>query len=92
MRSGALQGDGQEATRCPQSTAHPAPRQTRQRAGIRIIDDAFYWRFLEFGTSKMAARPFFRPAIDTVSPQLVHIVGEQLQAGIDRAAKKLGAK
>lgn len=24
---------------------------------------AFYWRFVEFGTSKMPARPFLRPAI-----------------------------
>jgi HK97 gp10 family phage protein len=26
------------------------------------IGDAYYWRFLEFGTSKAAARPFIRPA------------------------------
>lgn len=61
-------------------------------ARIRIIDDAFYWLFLEYGTSKMAARPFFRPAIAAVEPQLVKIVGEALQKGIDRVTKKLGAK
>lgn len=26
--------------------------------------DAFYWRFVEFGTRNMAARPFFRPAAE----------------------------
>jgi len=26
--------------------------------------DTFYWRFLEFGTEKMAARPFLRPALE----------------------------
>ena len=26
--------------------------------------DAYYWRFVEFGTSKMAARPFLRPAFE----------------------------
>lgn len=26
--------------------------------------DAYYWRFLEFGTVKMAARPFIRPAAE----------------------------
>lgn len=26
--------------------------------------DTFYWRFLEFGTSKMAAQPFMRPAMN----------------------------
>ncbi len=25
----------------------------------------FYWKFFEFGTSKMAARPFLRPAYDS---------------------------
>lgn len=29
----------------------------------------YYWRFLEFGTSKMAAQPFMRPALaDNVGP------------------------
>lgn len=31
--------------------------------GLGKGGDTFYWRFLEFGTSKMRARPFFRPAI-----------------------------
>lgn len=26
--------------------------------------DPFYWRFIEFGTSKMPARPFLRPAFE----------------------------
>jgi HK97 gp10 family phage protein len=26
--------------------------------------DAYYWRYIEFGTSKMAARPFLRPAFE----------------------------
>lgn len=26
--------------------------------------DTFYWRFLEFGTSKMGAQPFMRPAMN----------------------------
>jgi len=31
-------------------------------AGARNPQDPFYWRFLEFGTKKMAARPFLQPA------------------------------
>lgn len=27
-------------------------------------NDPFYWRFVEFGTSKMSARPFLRPAFE----------------------------
>lgn len=36
----------------------------------------FYWRFLEFGTAKMAARPFMLPAMTS-----------QAQAAFDRAAQ-----
>lgn len=34
----------------------------RRGRGADNPNDPFYWRFLEFGTSKMAARPFMRPA------------------------------
>jgi HK97 gp10 family phage protein len=64
------------------------------KAGVELTfaDNPFYWKFLEYGTSKMAARPFFRPAIQVVQPQLIKIVGDKLKAGIDRAAKQAGAK
>lgn len=32
------------------------------KSGAVNPNDPFYWRFVEFGTSKMAARPFLRPA------------------------------
>jgi HK97 gp10 family phage protein len=32
------------------------------KAGARNPNDPYYWRFLELGTRKMAARPFLRPA------------------------------
>jgi HK97 gp10 family phage protein len=34
----------------------------RRVRGADNPNDPFYWRFLEFGTSKMTARPFLRPA------------------------------
>ena len=30
--------------------------------GAKSPTDPFYWRFLEFGTQKMSARPYLRPA------------------------------
>lgn len=37
--------------------------QTRvSQRGARSPNDPFYWRFLEFGTKKMAARPFLKTA------------------------------
>lgn len=36
--------------------------RTRQENQSNPGGDTFYWRFLEFGTAKMAAKPFIRPA------------------------------
>ena len=35
---------------------------------------AFYAKFLEFGTSKMAARPFLRPAVFNNAREIVRII------------------
>lgn len=32
------------------------------KGGAKNPNDPYYWRFLEFGTRKMAARPFLRPS------------------------------
>lgn len=48
-------------------------------------DAPFYWRFLEFGTSKMPAHPFIRPAWDGSLPQIEKVVSEKLAEGIDQA-------
>ncbi|WP_375577108.1 HK97-gp10 family putative phage morphogenesis protein [Paracidovorax oryzae] len=48
--------------------------------------EAFYARFVEFGTSKMAARPFLRPAYDAVRDAAVQAarqtMRERLRAGM----------
>lgn len=31
---------------------------------VGVAQPGFYWRFVEFGTQHMAARPFFRPAAE----------------------------
>lgn len=54
--------------------------------------DAWYGRFIEFGTSKMAARPFLRPAFDTTKERAVVAIVEKLRAAIARAAAKLSWK
>jgi HK97 gp10 family phage protein len=47
----------------------------------------FYFRFLEFGTSKMAARPFLRPALEENIGNTTQIVTAELRKAIDRIAK-----
>lgn len=34
------------------------------KAGAKNPNDPFYWRFVEFGTKKMKARPYLSPAAD----------------------------
>ncbi len=61
-----------------EEASNKAPRRTgRLKKGITVskVKDSsidigpakkdFYGRFLEFGTVKMSARPFLRPALDT---------------------------
>ena len=58
-----------------------APRRTGQLAGdiewearprslsavVGVAHQSFYWKFLEYGTVKMGARPFMRPAAEAVA-------------------------
>lgn len=50
----------------------------------------FWWRYLEFGTSKMAARPFMRPAFDVSSQQALSVITNKLDSGIQKEAARLG--
>jgi HK97 gp10 family phage protein len=44
------------------TTALKSQTDTRYVQGIYIAPEAFYWRFLEFGTTRMPAHPFIREA------------------------------
>jgi HK97 gp10 family phage protein len=46
--------------------------------------DTYYWRFLEFGTSKMPARPFMRPAFAGNEQAATDATATELSAGLDR--------
>lgn len=54
--------------------------------------NAFWGLFLEFGTVKMAARPFFTPAWDRSAPEALNKIGETLARGIDRTAAELALR
>lgn len=69
-------------------------REARARADNTVVmqvttGNAFWSRFLEYGTRKMSARPFFRPAWDGSRDGALRTLQTRLGAGIERAAKRL---
>jgi len=52
--------------------------------------DTYYWRYLEFGTSKMAARPFMRPALESSKDAVMDEFFNEMTKVIDRALKDAG--
>jgi HK97 gp10 family phage protein len=45
-------------------TWEPRPRSVS--AVVGVSPSAFHWKFLEYGTVNMEARPFFRPAAEAM--------------------------
>lgn len=52
----------------------------------------FYARFLEFGTSRMTAKPFLTPAFEAAKPELPGMFQKELTRAIDDAVKKLAKR
>lgn len=48
-------------------------------------NNAFYWRFIELGTSKMQSHPFIRPAFDARERAAAEAAFAELNRAIDRA-------
>lgn len=51
--------------------------------------DTFYFRFLEFGTSQMAARPFLRPAMNSGAPKAFDTTASAMVVELDKGLRKL---
>jgi len=74
--------------------ANTAANRRAGKAG-KVYKDAgttFYWRFLEFGTSKLAAHPFVRPAFESKKEDAVIAIGEKLDERIQKHARDLAKK
>lgn len=56
------------------------------------VGPLFYARFLEFGTSKMQAYPFLRPAFEQNKSELPGMLRTELSVAIDRYVAKYGIK
>ncbi len=49
--------------------------------------DTWYWRFIEFGTVKMPARPFLRPAIAAKEQEAAAVFISSFKEGLDKTVK-----
>ena len=67
-------------------------REKARKAGQSPRVNAWYWRFLEFGTSKMPARPFMRPGFEAQKLGVIESIKLALARRIEREATKLGGK
>lgn len=65
-----------------------AARSRRQARGKKKTVTPYYWRYLEFGTSRMAAKPFLRPAFESGKHEALRRITETLGNEIEKAAKQ----
>lgn len=65
-------------------------RWGRTRLTARIVNlDAYYWTFVEFGTSKMPGTPFMRPAFNEKAPAASYAIEQRLAELVELEASKL---
>ena len=63
-------------------------KATGKKAATNPLDP-FYWSILEFGKSNRTAHPFIRPAFEATKEDAAKTIGEALDIGIQKEAKKL---
>ena len=51
--------------------------------------DAFYWRFIEFGTKNMERRPLLRNAFEAEKQRALEVIKERFAKAIEQQTKKL---
>jgi hypothetical protein len=61
---------------------------TREDFGIDQKDKHFYPMALEYGSSKMGARPHMRPAIDNFRTSEINAIARDVKTGIEKEASK----
>ena len=72
-----------------------APTGSQQVRGERVAyagSSLWYAKFSEFGTSRQAARPWGRPAVDEGAGEAIGAMGVELGAGIEREAARLAKR
>jgi HK97 gp10 family phage protein len=87
-RSNRDRGPGKEVAHV---FVRQAPNGSAGKKGVKKYGklDAYYWRWVEFGTSKMAAHPFMRPAFEANKERAVEAIKTRLAQGVEDEARAL---
>lgn len=81
---------GGELIRANYSVYTRSGKKSRLSGKARNVDkDSFYWKFQEFGTAKMAAQPYMRPAFEANKDAAIDRIGEKLDEHIQKHARDL---
>ncbi len=98
-RSRSASGTGRETylvgvRKGKKAYADTAKNRRLNRVGKKytVQGEAYYWRFLEFGTVKMQAKPFMRPAFEGSRSKILETMKQRLDKAIQDQAKKLAKK
>jgi HK97 gp10 family phage protein len=73
-------------------TVRHGKKYRKQGKKGNLSQDAWYWRFVEFGTRKMRARPFLRPALEAKRREAGQAMKDRLSERIEMEASKLSRK
>jgi HK97 gp10 family phage protein len=69
-------------------------RRNRQKGRVggtyQNFGEFYYWRFVEFGTSKMPARPFLRPAFESNKQAMLDTFKNTLSDAVRTALQSAG--
>ncbi len=62
----------------------------KYQLGIRqgSKDDAYYGHIVEFGSSKMEAKPFMRPALESKADEVINEVRKKMQQRLDKEIER----
>ena len=70
-------------------TVRHGKKYRKQGKKGNLSQDAWYWRFIEFGTRKMAAMPFLRPALEAKRHEAAQAMKMRLRQRIEKHASEL---
>lgn len=69
-------------------TPTEAVSDVRISHGQNVKHDAWYWRFVEFGTVLRAGQPFVQPTIDEMTPKIPQLYREEFGRRLERELER----